>query len=116
VLRIALGGAVGTALRLAVGGLALSMSPPGALRLLAINVLGALLLGRVAVRPPLPARWMPALATGLLGGFTTFSTMVVQSGTLGHEAGLGRVVLYLTASVTLGLAGYLLGRGSAGRP
>jgi len=127
-LRIALGGAAGTALRLLAGGLVLSAAPPGPLRLLAVNVVGALLLGWISVRPPLPAAWMPALATGLLGGFTTFSTMVVQAGMLGHDAGLVRpgsgrmtgqglalVAAYLAASVTLGLAGYLLGRGLGAR-
>ena len=122
-LRIALGGAVGTGLRLLAGGLVLSATPPGPLRLLAINALGAGLLGWALVRRPLPDRWMPALLTGLLGGSTTFSTMVVQAGTLGHDAGLvapgsarmtgaglALVAAYLTASVALGLAALLVGR------
>jgi len=122
-LRIALGGAVGTAFRLLVGAaFVLSAAPPGAARLLGINVLGAFVLGWALVRRPVPPRWMPALATGLLGGFTTFSTMIVQAGTLGHDAGLvvpgtarmtgaGLVLVaaYLVASVTLGLVGYLVG-------
>jgi CrcB protein len=122
-LRIALGGALGTGLRLLAGGLVLAAAPPGALRLLAINVVGAILLGLVSARPPVPAAWMPALTTGLLGGFTTFSTMIVQAGTVGHDAGLvaagsgrmtgaglGVVIAYLVASVLLGLAGHRLGR------
>jgi len=129
VLRIALGGAMGTALRLAAGGLLLSATPPGPLRLLAINVLGAVVLGWAVARRPVPERWMPALATGLLGGFTTFSTMVVQAGSLGHGAGLtatgtGRmtgaglavVTGYLAASVALGLVGFLGGRRLGARP
>jgi len=127
-LRIALGGAIGTALRLIVGGVLLTMSPPGPLRLLLINVLGAAALGWIVVRRPVSGRWMPALTTGFLGGFTTFSTMIVQAGTLGHDAGLvatgsgrmtvaglGLVTGYLAASVALGLAGYLVGRGCAAR-
>jgi CrcB protein len=123
VLRIALGGAIGTGLRLLAGGLVLAAAPPGPLRLLAINVLGALAIGWISVRPPVRAAWMPALSTGLLGGFTTFSTMIVQAGTLGHDAGLvapgtarmtgaGLVLVaaYLVASVALGLGGCLLGR------
>ncbi len=122
-LRIALGGAAGTLLRLVGGGLVLSATPPGPLRLLAINVVGATLLGWVVARRPLPDRWMPAVTVGMLGGFTTFSTMVVQAGTLGHDAGLvapgsgrmtasglGLVAAYLTASIGLGLAGLLAGR------
>jgi CrcB protein len=123
-LRIALGGAVGTGLRLLIGAaFVLSAAPPGAARLLGINVFGAMALGWVSVRRPVASDWMPALMTGLLGGFTTFSTMIVQAGTLGHDAGLvvpgtarmtgaglGLVAAYLVASIGLGLAGYLVGR------
>jgi len=128
VLRIALGGAVGSVLRLLVGASLLSAAQPGPLRLLAINVLGALALGWVSTPSPVPAVWMPALSTGVLGGFTTFSTMIVQAGQLGHDAGLvapgtarmtaaglGLVAAYLAASVTLGLSGYLLGRSLGAR-
>ena len=127
-LRIALGGAIGTGLRLLAGGLVLAAAPPGPLRLLTINVLGAFLIGWISVRPPVRSAWMPALSTGLLGGFTTFSTMIVQAGTLGHDAGLvvpgtarmtgaglALVAAYLTASVALGITGCLLGRGLATR-
>lgn len=121
--RIALGGAVGTGLRLLIGAaFVLSAAPPGAARLLAINVIGALALGWASVRRPVDAAWMPALTTGLLGGFTTFSTMIVQAGTLGHDAGLvvpgtarmtgaglTLVAAYLVASIGLGLVGYLVG-------
>lgn len=44
---------------------------------IAINVLGSLLLGLAlgfAARSVLPAEWVAVLGTGLLGGFTTFST------------------------------------------
>ena len=128
-LRIAFGGAIGTGLRLLAGGLALSAAPPGPLRLLAINVLGAGLLGWALERRPLPDRWMPALMTGVLGGLTTFSMLILQAGTLGHDAGLvapgsGRmtgagltlVVAYLTASIGLGLAALLAGRRLGARP
>jgi CrcB protein len=128
VLRIALGGAIGTGLRLLAGGVVLAAAPPGPLRLLTINVLGALAVGWISVRPPVRAAWMPALSTGLLGGFTTFSTMIVQAGTLGHDAGLvvpgtarmsgaglALVGAYLTASVALGITGCLLGHGLATR-
>lgn len=122
-LRIAFGGAIGTGLRLLAGGLALSAAPPGPLRLLAINVLGAGLLGWALERRPLPDRWMPALMTGVLGGLTTFSMLILQAGTLGHDAGLvapdsarmtatglALVAAYLTTSVGLGLAALLVGR------
>lgn len=127
-LRIALGGALGTALRLLVvsavaGGLVLGARPPGPLVLLGVNTLGAGLLGLAVARRPLPERWMPALTTGVLGGATTFSTLVVQAGTLGHDAGLvapgsarmtgaglGLVAAFLVVSVGAGLAAYVVGR------
>ncbi len=123
-LRVALGGALGTLLRLAAGGaLVLSAAPPGPLRLLALNTAGAGLLGWVLARRPVPARWLPALTTGLLGATTTFSTLVVQAGTLGHDAGLvapgsarmtgpglALVAGYLAVSVAAGLAALRAGR------
>lgn len=132
-LRIALGGALGTALRLLVGaalggGLVLAADPPGVPALLLVNTLGAGLLGVVVARPPLPAPWMPALTTGLLGGLTTFSTLVVQAGTLGHDAGfvapgsaritgagLGLVAGLLATSIGLGLVAYVVARRVAAR-
>jgi CrcB protein len=121
--RIALGGALGTGLRLFALGLALTAAPSGPVRLLAVNVVGATLLGWALARRPLPESWMPALTVGVLGGLTTFSTMIVQAGTLGHDAGLvapgsarmtgaglALVALFLVASVVLGVAGLLLGR------
>ena len=127
-LRIALGGAVGTGFRMLLGGLVLSATPPGPLRLLMLNVVGAALLGWLVARRPVPEPWMPALGAGFLGGLTTFSTMVVQAGTLGHDAGLvapgtarmtaaglGLVATYLIAHVALGLAAFLLGRRSGAR-
>jgi fluoride exporter len=128
VLRIALGGAAGTALRLLALGAVVGAAPQGPFRLLLVNVLGATVLGWVTTRPPVAARWMPALTAGMLGGLTTFSTMVAQAGRLGHDAGAlvpgsarmtgaGLVLVsgYLMASITLGLAGFLLGRSAARR-
>ena len=133
-LRIALGGALGTLLRLAAGGaVVLAASPPGPLRLLALNTAGAGLLGWVAARRPVPERWLPAATTGLLGATTTFSTLIVQAGTLGHDAGLvapgsarmtgaglALVAAYLALSVVAGLvalrAGRLLGTRAPAAP
>jgi len=125
-LRIALGGALGTLLRLSLmaavgGGLVLAADPPGVPALLLVNTVGAGALGAALARPPVSERWMPALTTGLLGGFTTFSTLVVGAGTLGHDAGLvapgsarmtgaglALVAAVLVASVVLGLTAFVL--------
>jgi CrcB protein len=73
---------------------------------LAINVVGSFLLGALVVTP---ADWMTeqtrdALGIGLLGGFTTFSTFSVQA-FLDLEAGEpGKALIYVAASVGLGVA------------
>lgn len=125
--QVALGGALGTGVRLLIGGPVLLLAaPPGPFRLLLINVGGALVLGLLigaAQRSGRLVRWWPLLTTGLLGGLTTFSTMIVQAGSLGHAAGLvapgsgrmtpaglGLVASYLVASVVLGLGALVVGR------
>lgn len=121
---------MGTALRLVVGGaLVLTASSPGPWRLLTMNAFGALLLGALAdaSRARRSARWMPLLSTGLLGGLTTFSALIVQAGGLGHRAGLlvagssrmtapGVLLVtgYLLLSILLGLGAFRVG-GALGR-
>lgn len=89
---VAVGGAVGTALRLAAAApLPLALAGLGPWRLLAVNAAGALALGAlmsVAARSPRLTAAVPTLATGLLGGFTTFSSTIVAAGRLGHDLGL----------------------------
>jgi CrcB protein len=80
----------------------------------AINVLGSFLLGLLVVAHWASPQTRTTLGVGFLGGFTTFSTFSVQA-FLDAEAGeVGRAVLYVLASVFLGLAaaaaGYYLGR------
>jgi CrcB protein len=82
------------------------------------NVSGSLLLGLVvvlAVRRFPENRWIrPFLATGVLGAYTTFSTLVVETDLLaGHGYG-STAALYAGASLVAGFAaawaGLTLGR------
>jgi CrcB protein len=124
---VALGGAAGTVLRLLATAPILSVAAdPGPWRLVAVNVAGAGALGLVLARREHSAavrRWWPFLATGFLGGLTTFSSMVVAAGRLGHDlglvapgsmrmtpAGLGLSAAYLAASIALGLIAFRLGQ------
>jgi CrcB protein len=80
----------------------------------AINVVGSFALGMLVTAHALSADTRTALGVGFLGGFTTFSTFSVQA-VLDVEAGEpGRALLYVGASVVLGIAaaagGYALGR------
>ncbi len=108
---LALGGAVGTLLR--AGGVALVPPTPGGLPWITLgeNVLGAFLLGWLAglllVRFPRSAALRDFLLPGLLGSFTTFSALAVDTVLLGPGAG----GLYLALSVVLGLAAAALGLG-----
>lgn len=107
---VALGGAVGAVLRHAVDSVAPDTLLPW--HTLAINVVGALLLGAL---PALAAvRRSPRVAAGLgpgvLGGFTTVSTwagQVRELGASGHAATAGA---YLALTLAAGIGAAALGR------
>ena len=114
-LAVALGGAAGSALRYLVGLLVLRWHPDaGPLGTFFVNVVGCFLIGVLmpfVERHSLPPAAGLFLVTGLLGGFTTFSTF-------GHETVLlatvrGRLDLTfanITASLITGLVAVWLGR------
>jgi fluoride exporter len=73
---------------------------------LGINVAGSCVLGGLLVATPrLPEQLSVALAVGLLGAFTTFSTFSVETLTLLRTGHVVAAISYATASVVLGLAG-----------
>ena len=101
------GGTVGSGLRAAVGN---AFAQPDSLlpwATLFVNVSGAALLGLLTQlvalrwRGPRGQRLRLALGTGLLGGYTTYSTFVVESVRLG-ERDLVAALIYDAASLTLG--------------
>jgi fluoride exporter len=115
-LAIALGAAIGANLRYGLATWAVQRFggawPYGTFL---INVLGCLIIGALltlaATRMPLSEPVRLLLVTGLLGGFTTFSTFGYESFTLittGNWLGAG---LYIGASVVLGLVAVFLGAG-----
>jgi CrcB protein len=80
----------------------------------AINVAGSLLLGLLVSSHTFSEETRTVLGVGFLGGFTTFSTFTVQA-VLDLEAGEPlRALVYVAASLLLGLAaaatGYYIGR------
>ena len=102
-LSVALGGALGASLRFLVG-LAL-MREGFPIAVLAVNVLGSLLMGLLAVtiaRAGLQ-HWGPFLLTGVLGGFTTFSAFSLETLTLLERGAVGQAALYVLLSVGLSL-------------
>lgn len=110
---IAVGGGLGTLARYGVERL-WPVAPSGfPYSTLAINLLGSFLLGMLVVavtdiwRPHRLLR--PALGTGVLGGFTTFSTFAVELRGLGAAHELATACGYLAASVVGGLMTALAG-------
>ena len=117
-MRIALVGVLGAAgalSRYAIGTAVGVTSFPWAT--LAINVVGAFLLGVVLVAGPV--RWdedlVVAVGVGFLGAFTTFSTVSASRPTpSSDDERVGAAAAYVVASVVLGVAAAALGW-SAGR-
>jgi fluoride exporter len=73
---------------------------------LGVNIVGCFLIGLVAAllsRGGLTAEWRPFLVTGILGGFTTFSAFSLESVYMLQAEQYGQAILYILASVVLGL-------------
>jgi len=116
-LGICVAGGVGAALRLVVDGLVRSrvksVFPAGTA---IINVTGSLVLGLLtglALHAALPEAWELVLGTGMMGGYTTFSTASIETMRLIQQRetmpailnGLGALI----ATVVVGLGGLWLG-------
>jgi CrcB protein len=80
---------------------------------LLINVTGAFLLGFVLAlideRGSIPLYWRPIIATGFLGAYTTFSTLMFESFSRFEAGDLATAGANLVASVALGLLATYLG-------
>ncbi|NEM90681.1 fluoride efflux transporter CrcB [Galbitalea soli] len=116
-LGIAVAGGVGAALRFFVDGLVRSRWPAGfPVGTALINVSGSLVLGFVAGllgHGALPPGWELVLGTGLMGGYTTFSTASVESVRLiqarRYAAGALNLFGVLVLAVAAGALGLWLG-------
>lgn len=106
-LAVAAGGAAGSLARVAVvAPAAAALGVPAAAATLVVNVVGCVVIGMVSG----PRRGAPAwLATGVLGGFTTFSGWVLDVGRLLPHAPAAALLLLL-ATPSLCIGGCLLGQ------
>ena len=112
-LSVMLGGGLGAGLRHGANLAALRwLGPNYPYGTLAVNVVGSALMGAlVAVllaRPQL-APYRPFLATGLLGGLTTFSTFSLDAVALWERGDVGPAVVYVLVSLVLGIGGLVAG-------
>jgi fluoride exporter len=105
------GGAVGSVLRhLAQVGAARAFGNWLPWGTLGVNVLGSLLLGVVVALWPTPsAEQRLLLGTGLLGGFTTYSSFNAELLQTIEAGQLGKAALYLFVTVAVALAAGALG-------
>lgn len=116
--QVALGGAIGSSLRFAVGVLLLRVSAAFPLAIISVNVLGSFLMGLFVVWSH-QRGWThlnPFVMTGVLGGFTTFSAFSLEAYTLFERGQVATAAVYVAASVVFSLlgltAGVLLARGA----
>jgi len=113
-LLVFLGGGLGAALRHFVNGVSLRLVGTGwPAGTLFINVTGSILMGVVAAlfafKLSLPQALRLFIATGILGGYTTFSTFSLETGLLMERGEPGLALLYVAASVLLGVGGMFAG-------
>ena len=112
-LTVAVGGVAGTAARYALG----RIFPTGAgtfpWTTFAVNVTGSFLLGAflawLYARRPADRLVRPLVAVGFLGGYTTFSTAMVESAVLVKDGHVPVAVCYLVAGLVSGLLAVALG-------
>lgn len=79
---------------------------------LAVNIIGCFFIGIVygiAERVNLKAEWQLFLATGILGGFTTFSSFSYETISLLREQQYWYAFFNIGVSIILGLAATLIG-------
>ena len=117
IMLVALGGGAGSALRYLVSRLFTSvpwLSLP--LGTLVVNVTGCFVIGLVyglTARGTAGNSVRLLLATGLCGGFTTFSTFSAENVSLMQEGCHLSALIYVFLSVTLGLVAVVMGAWAA---
>ncbi|WP_277452972.1 CrcB family protein [Janibacter sp. DB-40] len=111
-LAVAAGGAVGTLGRWLVDGSLPEAGPGWGWATLTVNVTGALAMGLLVAWLAARVRHSlvrPFAAVGLLGGWTTYSTFVLDAHAIIGGDGLGRAVGYVLATLLLGVGASLGG-------
>lgn len=113
VLQVALGGALGAVLRYltGIGLIRLFGHTQMPLGVLTVNVAGSFLMGLFIVTAAHRGltHLSPLVATGILGGFTTFSAFSLEAVTLYERGALGLAALYILANLTLSIAALFAG-------
>lgn len=113
-LLVAIGGAAGSVLRLAAGRLAIHLFGAGTVwGTLFVNVTGSFALGLFLAyalnRGEISSDFRAMVAVGLLGGYTTFSTLSYDTVRLLESGELSRAAINLLGNLVVGIAAAWLG-------
>ena len=80
---------------------------------LAVNIIGSLIMGLLAgyfaFRGDATQHWRLFLTTGILGGFTTFSTFSLDTAVLWERGAIAMASIYVGASVAVSIAALIAG-------
>lgn len=110
---VALGGAIGAAFRYlaGIGIVRLTGHHDFPVAILSVNVIGSFLMGAfvVAAAQRGLTHLGPFVATGILGGFTTFSAFSLETVALIERGQTAQAALYVALSVGLSVGGLVLG-------
>ena len=111
-LQVALGGAIGAALRFLTGVGILRLIGPGfPVAVMGVNVFGSFMMGLFVVFATQRGvtQLNPFVMAGLLGGFTTFSAFSLEAISLFELGAMGQALAYVVMSVVLSIGGLMLG-------
>ncbi len=114
ILLVALGGAIGASLRHLIGVATLRIFGPGfPWGTITVNVVGSFVMGviveLIARKFSASLEWRLFLMTGMLGGFTTFSSFSLDAAFLWERGQSAVAVGYVMSSVVLSIAALFAG-------
>jgi len=111
---VAAGGAIGSVARYLLDGFIQSLTrSPFPFGIFVVNITGGLIIGvlteMMALKWNVSQEMRSFLVTGILGGYTTFSTFSLQSALLIERQAYGQAAVYVTGSVVLSIVGFFAG-------
>jgi CrcB protein len=115
-IAVFVGGALGTAIRLSIDAAIRHTDTQFPLSTLLVNIVGSFVLALLVTRlwPIVPGWLRSGLGPGLVGGFTTFSAVMVSMVTLAANSEIVQALGYLGITLVLGFGaaalGFFLGR------